>query len=89
MSKGEVMSEEHKPLPVSGYTAQSEENVGMANLMKEIEERYLRMLDTLESVPEFDKRMIALARTHIQTGAMWAVRSIFQPKRIKLPEDAP
>jgi hypothetical protein len=31
--------------------------------------------------------MIALARTNIQQGAMWAIRSIFQPQRIKLPED--
>jgi hypothetical protein len=31
---------------------------------------------------------MAEARTCIQTGAMWAVRAIFKPQRIKLPGDA-
>lgn len=78
---------ENAPLPVKGYTSQSSENVELANEGKEIEERYLRWLDKLDTVPTNNPRFIALARTHIQTGAMFAIRSIFQPTRIKLPED--
>lgn len=83
-------------LPVAGYTSQSDENVALANELKHAEERYLRALDKLVAmngthVPgdktRFDGRCLAEARTCIQTGAMWAVRSIFQPTRIKLPED--
>lgn len=94
------MSTENQPLPVKGYTGQSNGNVALANELKEAEERYLRCLDMLDALPTaaksadgrvavgIDKRFVALARTHIQTGAMFAVRSIFQPTRIKLPEDA-
>lgn len=82
---------ENKPLPVKGYTSQSDENVALANEGKELEERYLRWLDKLEArskVSGHGGRFVALARTHVETGAMFAVRSIFLPQRIKLPEDA-
>lgn len=36
------MSTENQPLPVKGYTGQSNENVALANELKEAEERYLR-----------------------------------------------
>lgn len=74
---------------VKGYTPLSDAQKALANEGKELEERYLRWLDKLADFPlvEVDMRNVALARTHIQTGAMWAIRSIFQPTRIKLPED--
>lgn len=72
---------------MKGYTGQSNDNVALANRLKEAEERYLRELDLLAAIPTLDQRMVALARTNMQTAAMWAVRSIFQPTRIKLPED--
>lgn len=83
---------DHQPMPVKGYTPQSDDKVQLANEGKELEERYLRWLDKLGGhsdgpTPVGDARMIALARTNIQQGAMWAIRSIFQPQRIKLPED--
>ena len=79
---------ENAPLPVKGYVGQSDENVALANEGKDLEERYLRWLDKLAAQPSRDQRFVALARTHMQTGAMFAIRSIFQPTRIKLPEDA-
>lgn len=84
---------EHQGLPVAGYKSQSDVNVALANEGKAFEERYLRWLDKLvdhrpATEPWPDQYFIALARTHIQTGAMFAIRSIFQPTRIKLPEDA-
>lgn len=87
---------ENAPLPVKGYTAQSDWKVALANEGKELEERYLRWLDKLAKMPTADRpgdppsidaRCIAEARTCIQTGAMWAIRSIFQPQRISLPVD--
>lgn len=81
------MSEEHKPLPVAGYVPQSDAKIALANEGKELEERYLRWLDKLVQNPILDYAMIERARTDIKQGAMWAIRSIFQPTRIKLPED--
>ena len=92
---------EMKPLPVKGYTSQSEDKVALVNRFKEIEERILRetdnLLERLEAhdmtaagdVPRpYDPRWIAVARTHIQEGFMALNRAVFQPQRIKLPEDA-
>lgn len=84
-----MTSTEHEPLPVKGYVPQSDENVALANEGKELEERYLRWLDKLMARSGSDKRMIALAITNHQTAAMWAIRSIFQPRRVALPEDPP
>lgn len=83
----------HAGLPVAGYQPQSDDKIALANEGKALEERYLRWLDKLGGhstgpTPVCDPRCIALARTSIQDGAMWAIRSIFQPQRIKLPEDA-
>lgn len=93
----------HAGLPVVGYQPQSDDKVRLANEGKELEERYLRWLEKLGSLyaelpcdPSLavqpsaklcDPRCLSEARTCIQTGAMWAVRAIFQPQRIKLPED--
>ena len=85
---------EHAALPVSGYKPQTDDNVALANEGKELEERYLRWLDKLSASSSkkdvnmvHDARCIAEARTCIQTGAMWAIRAIFKPSRIKLPDD--
>jgi hypothetical protein len=88
MDEGIIDLTQNVPLPVKGYTGQSNDNVALANRLKEAEERYLRELDELDTFPNTDKRMVALARTNMQTAAMWAVRSIFQPTRVKLPEDS-
>jgi len=78
---------DHNPLPVAGYKPQSGEDIALANEGKVLEERYLRWLDKLKANPDTDKRFVALAFTDIQGAAMWAIRSIFQPDRVSLPED--
>ena len=80
---------DHKGLPVAGYAPQSDDKVQIVNCAKELEERVLRHLDMLAAQPNHDKRMVALARTGIQEAFMWANRAVFQPGRIKLPEDTP
>lgn len=79
----------HQPMPVAGYTPQSQSNVDLANEGKELEERYLRWLDKLSAHPDTDKRNVAIARTEMEHAAMRAIRSIFKPQRVKLPGDAP
>lgn len=87
---------------VKGYTPLSEEKIALASEGKELEERYLRWLEKVDAwhgdrrigreaaelaVRNEQARLLALGKTNIQQGAMWAIRSIFQPQRIKLPED--
>ena len=81
------MGELKHPLPVKGYSPQNGFALDTVNLLKESEERILRMLDSMQLNANYDKRWIAIARTHINEGYMAAVRAVFQPSRIKLPED--
>lgn len=88
-------------MTVKGYTEQSPDKVALVNRFKEIEERVLREIDALGlpkeprnfpdgnagMVPVYDQRWLAIARTHFQEGFMALNRSVFQPQRIKLPED--
>ncbi|QND53434.1 cyclic nucleotide-binding protein [Phyllobacterium sp. 628] len=91
---------EHKGLPVAGYKAQSDKAVALVNENKILEERCLRQIDAMNKhnmdaeaagiakSGQYDPRMMALARTGIQEAFMWMNRAVFQPDRIKLPEDA-
>lgn len=79
---------EHKPLPVAGYTTQSQEKVELVNSFKAMEERILRELDALaRREDQIDKRWLAIGRTNLESAFMAINRSIFQPQRAKLPED--
>jgi hypothetical protein len=85
---------QHQGLPVAGYKPQSQEKIDEANEIKQIEERLYRMLDRMHAEQidtdlslRYDPRLVAIARTHLETGFMFMVKSIFQPARIALPED--
>lgn len=80
------MDKTHKALPVKGYSAQSDERVALVNENKEMEERLLRHIEDLNP-NVVDPRWLAIARTHFEQGFMALNRAIFQPQRVKLPED--
>lgn len=91
----------NKGLPVKGYVPQSDNKVALVNEHKEMEERLLRRIDELSrqekpaqgpggeivSAFAYHPRWLAIARSHIEEGFMSLNRAIFQPERIKLPED--
>lgn len=88
------------PFPLRGYVNQNADNAALANEAKEVEERMMRFFDKISDVAaqredrglesakgKIDMRALALARTNGQQALMWAVRAIFNPVRISLPED--
>lgn len=79
---------EHAGLPVAGYLPQSNEKVELVNANKKLEEQCLRALDHLATLPDTDKRWLAIARTSIESGWMAANRSVFRPARVPLAGDA-
>lgn len=88
------MTTEHKGLPVAGYKTQSQAKVDQVNANKQEEERILRRIDDMMArskvlVPEVaaDPRWLSIARTHFEQAYMALNRAIFQPERVKLPED--
>lgn len=94
---------ERQPLPVAGYTPQTDDKIALVNEFKLDEERILRKIDNLIASNSasiaaglndgtavtglYDARWANVARTHIQEGFMALNRAVFQPQRIKLPED--
>jgi hypothetical protein len=82
-----MSTDTHKGLPVKGYTPQSQKAVDRVNQNKEMEERLLRVTDQMLGDGDYDGRWTAIARTHFQEGFMALNRAVFQPARIKLPED--
>lgn len=79
---------DHKGLPVAGYKPQSDERVAVVNVNKELEEHVLRQIYIMQaSGPDYDQRMVAIARTGVQEAFMWLNRAVFQPGRVKLAED--
>lgn len=78
---------ENVGLPVAGYQPQTDDKIQTVNRAKELEERVLRHLDGLKGTAA-DQRMVSIAITGIQEAFMWANRAVFQPSRVKLPEDA-
>jgi hypothetical protein len=96
----EPQTKEHKPIPVAGYKPQNQDKIDLANEGKQLEERVLRYIEKVEyrlkghmdgpgqeSIRDGDARFAAIGRTQIQLGFMMVIRAIFNPERIKLPED--
>lgn len=79
----------HQGLPVAGYKPQSPMAVELVNANKEAEEEILRTLDWLAAQPDgsVDKRWLEIGRRQIEQGFMAVNRAVFQPDRVRLPED--
>lgn len=71
---------------VAGYTAQPDAKVALVNENKALEETILRGLDKLQT-GDVDKRWLAIARTSFEIAFMQLNQTVFQPQRIRLPED--
>jgi hypothetical protein len=77
----------HEGLPVAGYQPQPEDRVAVVNGHKESEERILRHIEVLVASEYINPRWAAIAKTHFEEGFMALNRAVFQPSRVKLPED--
>ena len=81
--------------PVPGYRPQTQQALDLVSWFKAEEERLLRKLDELKTLPEYgirplaDQRWLAIGRTQLEQAFMAINRSVFKPDRIELPEVAP
>jgi hypothetical protein len=71
------MENQHKH--IKGYRELSEEEIELMNRVKAMAAEVGALVDKLTATDGLDKRCVAIARTELQTGFMWAVRSIAQP----------
>lgn len=73
---------DHQPMPVAGYTAQSDDIIKTVNENKQLEETVLKQLDVLKARADVDQRWLAIGRTHIEEAFMAINRALFKPQRL-------
>lgn len=71
------MDNQHKK--ITGYRDLSQAEVDAINEGKKLAEQVGAWIERLQATPGLDARAIAIARTELQTGFMWAIRGIAQP----------
>jgi len=72
---------------VPGYKPQTAEARAAVTQAKWMEERVLRLLDDLATMPGIDPRWLQAGRTDIEKGFMSVNRAVFKPGRVALPGD--
>ena len=72
------MDNQHKK--ITGYRDLSQEEIDVMNVIKEQAKQCGELVEKLETVDGLDHRALALAKTNLQQGFMWAVRAIAKPQ---------
>lgn len=71
------MENQHRQ--ITGYRELEADEIAVMNILKSKEQEVLAMLDGLNTAGAYDKRWVAIARTHIEQGFMAANRSVARP----------
>lgn len=71
------MDNQHRK--IKGYRDLTQDEIDLMNRVKNLAEEVGEIIGELNSTEVVDKRCVALAKTNLQQGFMWAVRSIAQP----------
>lgn len=71
------MDNQHRK--IAGYRELSQQEIDAMNAVKAKADEVGQQLDALRNIAGIDQRALAIARTELQTGFMWAVRAIAQP----------
>lgn len=76
-ARKQTMKDQHEK--ITGYRDLSQEEIDLMNEGKALAEQCGAFIAKLESNPDTDKRNVALGRTNLQQGFMWAIRGISKP----------
>ncbi|MNM21451.1 hypothetical protein D3C81_318120 [compost metagenome] len=71
------MDNQHKK--ISGYRDLSQAEIDGMNEIKQLEARAGELFKKVAQVEGVDQRLLSLAKTNLQQGFMWFVRSIAKP----------
>lgn len=72
------MENQHKQ--IKGYRDLSQEEIDALNRVKSLGQTIGAQIAQLEVEPTIDKRWLAIAKTDLQKGVMFLVRSIAKPE---------
>jgi hypothetical protein len=65
---------------ISGYRDLTAAEINVINVLKAEGARLAEILERIKALPNIDARALAIARTELQTGMMWAVRAVARPE---------
>lgn len=71
------MDNQHKK--IQGYRDLSQEEIDLMNEGKALAQQCGEFIAKLEAIESTDKRNVALGKTNLQQGFMWAIRAVAQP----------
>lgn len=71
------MENQHRK--IAGYRDLSQQEIDEMNRLKALAEECREALEKVGNLSEADQRSVALAKTNLQQGFMWAVRAIARP----------
>ena len=71
------MKDQHEK--ITGYRDLSQEEIDLMNEGKALAEQCGAFIAKLEAYEEADKRNVALGKTNLQQGFMWAIRAVARP----------
>lgn len=72
-----MVDNQHKK--ISGYRDLTEDEIAAMNDLKSLAEQCGEALEKVSAIPDIDQRNLALGRTNMQQGFMWAIRAIARP----------
>ena len=72
------MDNQHKL--IKGYRDLSPQEIELINEVKNYANQLGLTVEAVSRIPEIDQRAFAIAKTQLQTGFMWLIRSIAQPQ---------
>lgn len=71
------MQDQHKK--IAGYRDLTQDEIDLMNEGKALADRCGAFIMKLDTLPDTDKRCVALGRTNLQQGFMWAIRAVARP----------
>lgn len=71
------MENQHKK--ITGYRDLSQEEIDLMNEAKDLAVKCGALIEKLEANSDTDKRSVALGKTNLQQGFMWAIRAVAKP----------
>jgi len=70
---------ENQHQKIKGYRDLSQEEIDLMNEGKALAQQCGDFIAKLEAIESTDKRNVALGKTNLQQGFMWAIRAVAQP----------
>lgn len=64
---------------IKGYRDLTQEEIDLMNEVKAHGDKFGELLAGVGQLPDIDPRALAIGKTELQTGVMWAVRAIARP----------